>query len=416
MSVRDVIVVGGGLAGLACARTLVQGGASITVLEAGESVGGRVQTDRLEGFLLDRGFQVFLTAYPEAQKVLDMGTLKFQAFYPGAKVFRGGRFHRLADPWRHPLQAVSTLLNPIGSPVDKVRVARLRSQALRGSLQDLFARPQESSRDRLRRLGFSDGMVDAFFRPFFAGIFLEKELTTSSRMLEFVFRMMSSGSIALPMGGMGSVPKQLASQLPAGSIRLKTSVARVHPQAVELENGERLAAGSVVVATDGTTAAKLVPEIQVPGTCATTCLYFAADSAPLTGPYLLLNGTGAGVVNSVVALSEVASSYAPQGQVLMSVSLIGAHPKASIEAVVRKELAAWFGQATLSGWRHLRTYVIEHALPSQPPSAFDPAERPVRMHNGVFVCGDHRDNGSIQGALVSGRRTAEAVLATPRLG
>ena len=400
----DVIIAGAGLAGLSCARTLHRAGLRPLLLEASDAAGGRVRTDRVDGFLLDRGFQVFLTAYPECGKVWDLAALDLRAFEPGARIRRGGRFHTVTDPWRQPLRALTTALSPIGSLADKLKVARLRSRALRGTVAELFARPEEPAGVRLRRLGFSEAMVQSFFRPFFGGIFLESGLETSSRMMEFVFRMMAQGEVALPAGGMGRLSEALAAQLPAGAVRVDAPVARVQARSVALESGERLEAGCVVVATEGPAAAKLLPSLAVAPGRPVSCLYFAAPEPPVRGARLLLDGEGRGQVNNVAVLTEVAPEYAPAGQSLISVTVLGAQTPS--ESAVRAELGAWFG-AAVGGWRHLRTYRIAHALPAQahlePGAAVTP--------DGVFVCGDYLQHGSIEGAIVSGQRTANAVLA-----
>ena len=406
MDPLDVMVVGGGLAGLSCGRALSQAGLRVRILEASDAAGGRVRTDRVDGFLLDRGFQVFLTAYPESRKVWDLPALDLRAFQPGARIFRGGRFHTVTDPWRQPLRALGSAFSPVGSLADKLKVARLRSRALRGSLDELFARPEETSQKRLVRLGFSAQMLESFFRPFFGGIFLEKELSTSSRMMEFVFRMMALGEVALPAGGMGRLSEALAAQLPPGALRLGAKVERVQPRSVTLDSGEVLRAGAVVVATEGPAAAKLLPSLPVAAGRPVICLYFAAPEPPVRGARLLLNGEGRGLVNNLAVLSEVAPGYAPAGQSLISVTVLAA--QAPDESRIRAELSAWFG-ASVAGWRHLRTYAIAHALPAQSPGELLPPAPP--LPDGLFVCGDHRQHGSIEGAIVSGQRAASAVLA-----
>lgn len=411
MTNPDVIVVGAGLAGLACARVLSEAKVKVRVLEASDSVGGRVRTDTVDGFLLDRGFQVFLTAYPEASAALDCEALGLRAFLPGAKVWRGGRLHTIADPWRKPLKAVAHAFNPVGSLADKLNVAELRQQALAGTVEELWHRPQRTSLEYLRRLDFSERMIDAFFRPFFGGIFLERELETSSRFLEFVFRMFATGATAVPERGMGALPAQLAERLPLNTVRYRAPVSDVWGHRVRLESGETVESGAVVVATDAPSAAGLLLGMPMPATRRVTCLYFAAPEPPVEGPWLVLNGEGVGPVNNLAVMSEVAPSYAPAGQALVSVSVLGepATPEA-LEALVREQLTGWFG-GVVASWRHLRTYVLPHALPAMTTQALAEPHRPVRLSPGLYVCGDHRDSASIEGALVSGRRAAEALLA-----
>ncbi len=411
MSARpDVLIVGGGLAGLCCARRLAERGLIPLVLEASEAVGGRVRTDDCEGFTLDRGFQVLLEAYPEARRVLDYGALGLRPFMSGALVRWAGRFHRVADPWRHPRHALASLLGPIGTLADKLRVARLRGAVRRGTLDELFLRPESTTLEVLRAAGFSEAMIARFFRPFLGGVLLERELGTSSRMFEFVFRMFSEGPAALPGGGMGAIPAQIAAALPPGTIRLQAAVAAVTTDGVTLTGGERLEGKAVVVACDAPAARRLLPELPTGGERSVTCLYFAAEHAPLAEPVLVLDGEGRGPVNNLCVPSAVAPAYAPAGKSLVSATVLGipAADDAALEGGVRTQLREWFGPEVLR-WRHLRTYRIAHALPAQEPPALTPSERPVRLASGLYVCGDHRDTASIQGAMVSGRRAAEAV-------
>jgi phytoene dehydrogenase-like protein len=408
-----VYVVGAGLAGLRCARRLHDRGVEVTVLEAGDGVGGRVRTDRVEDFLLDRGFQVLLTAYPEAADALDYGRLELCPFYPGALVRTGGRFVTVADPFRRPWDGLRTVLAPVGGLGDKLKVAGLRRQVVDGSLEELFARPETTTREALAARGLSDTIVDRFFRPLFGGVLLDRELGTSSRMFEFVYRMFALGDVALPARGMGAIPEQLAGGLPPDRVRLGRRVTAVGDGGVTLADGERLPARAVVVATDGPTASELLGgEPAAPGSVAASCLYFAADRAPVDEPVIVLDGDGQGPVNNLCVPSAVAPTYAPPGAALISAAVVerpGLPRGQDLEAAVLGQLADWFGSGVVA-WRHLKTYHIPHAQPAQPPGTLDPPERPVRLRPGLYVCGDHRDNASINGALASGRRTAEVVL------
>jgi phytoene dehydrogenase-like protein len=406
----DVLVVGAGLAGLACAVELEKAGRRVLLLEASDGVGGRVRTDRVDGFTLDRGFQVLLTAYPETRRVLDYDALDLRAFLPGALVRRNGRFHELSDPWRRPGRALATLTAGVGSLADRLRVGRYRARVRHGSLDTLLRRPETTALARLREEGFSEEMIDAFFRPFFGGALLDRDLGTSSRMLDFVFRMMAEGDVSLPSAGMGALPAQLASRLSEGALRLGARVASVGPRAVRLESGETLAAEAVVIATEGPEAARLAGGLPAPGSRSVTCLSFAAESPPVQEPMLVLDGDGSGPVNNLCVPSQVATSYAPAGAALVSASVLdGPTDPADLERAVRGQLISWFGPG-VEGWRLLRTDRIPHAQPSQAPPALDPVERPVRLDDGTYVCGDHRDTASLHGALLSGRRAAEAVL------
>lgn len=409
---HSVIIVGAGLAGLCCARELHQQGIPFLLLEASDGVGGRVRTDVVEGFRLDRGFQVLLTSYPEARRVLDYDALQLCPFEPGALVRYAGEFHQVTDPWRRPTTALASVLSPIGSLMDKLRVGQLRARTLQGSIADQFSGPDLTTMQDLQEAGFSASMIERFFRPFLGGIFLESQLATSRNFFHFIFRMFSTGSACLPAQGMEAIPRQLAASLPPESIRLNARVVSVKADGVVLDNGEKLDAAAVVVAVEGPTAAALLGgEIATAGKGVTN-LYFAAPTAPIAMPLLVLNGDGedGGPINNLCVPTVVAPAYGPRDQSLVSVTVLGVnHDPAQIETAVRQQLTTWFG-TSVAAWRHLRTYDIPYALPRQEPPALAKPERPVRWQTGIYLCGDHRDTGSIQGAMVSGRRAAEALI------
>jgi phytoene dehydrogenase-like protein len=406
----DAVVVGAGLAGLACALHLAERGAEVVLLEASDGVGGRIRSDVVEGFVLDRGFQVLVTSYPEAQRLLNLEELDPGELYPGALVWAGGRLHRLADPFRRPFDAISSVRAPVGRLRDYVPLAKLRGRARAGTVEAALSRRETTTLEALRAAGLSERSIERFFRPFLGGVFLDPTLETSSRTMDFLLRMLSLGEAVLPAGGMGAIPAQLASALPDGTVRLHARVARVGEDGVELDSGERLAARAVVVATDGSTAARLLPDVSEPAWRSVTCLYFAAPTPPVDGPLLVLNGEPIGPVNHLCVPSEVSPSYAPSWQALVSASVLGVpvEDDEELECLVRAQLATWFGEE-VDGWRHLRTYRIQRALPALTPPALEPKDRRVRLGRGLFVCGDHRETASIQGALASGRRAAQAV-------
>jgi phytoene dehydrogenase-like protein len=406
----DALIIGGGLAGLCCALQLHQSGLSFQVLEGSDRVGGRVRTDKVEGFLLDRGFQVLLTAYPEARRMLDYDALNLRPFYPGALIRYQGRLHRFADPWRHPIDGLMGLFSPIGRFSDKWGVRTLRQRVLSGSLQDLYRRTETTTLQALQHIGFSENMIDRFFRPFIGGVFFDPTLGVSSRMFEFGFRMFSMGDTALPSGGMGAIPDQIAARLPEGTARTEARVESIQEDGVTLGSGEKIKAQAVILATEGPEAARLLGDREKPKSRSVTCLYFETDEPPFIEPLLVLNGDGKGLINSLCFPSNVASNYAPQGRSLVSVTIIGNPDQGDqqLESAVRAQLKEWFGPRA-EGWRYLRTYRIQHALPMQVPPVSDPTSRPARIRPGLFVCGEYQNVASIQWAMVSGRLAAEAV-------
>ncbi len=413
---HEVLIIGGGLAGLSCARHLAAAGIACQVLEASDAVGGRARTDRIEGFLCDRGFQVFLPAYPEAQRLLDYDLLDLKPFEPGALIRYGGKFHRLSDPWRRPAQLLATAIAPVGSLADKLRVASLRREVQRGTLQDLFARPETTTEQRLREFGFSERMLERFFRPFLGGIFLDHSLTTSSRVFDFVFRMFAKSQASLPATGMGAIAEQLAAGLPAGAVRCGAEVSAVGSEGVKLVDGEFLPAAAVVLATDATTANRLLGDRgegqAQTDWCGTTCFYFAAEKSPLEEPVLVLNGEGVDStrpINSLCVPSTAAPDYAPARAALVSVSVVGSEPDESLPQRVVAQLESWFGPVAAK-WRLLGTYRLPQALPAQPVGWLKTAEQEAHPRDGIFLAGDYRQTASIQGALASGRHAAESVI------
>lgn len=406
-----VVVVGAGLAGLSCAIELDRVGIDWMILEASDGVGGRVRTDLLDGFTLDRGFQVLLTAYPECRRLLDYDALDLQYFEPGALVFTGSGFHRVSDPLRRPAQALATATAPIGTLADKVRVARLGAVLRSRMAHRLMDGPDITTLEFLRRQGFSDTFIATLMQPLFAGIQLDATLATSSRAFAFVFGMLARGEQTIPAAGMQAIPEQLADRLDRSKIHLSRPASAVGSGQVRCADGDVLEASAVVVATDGPSAARLVDDIADPGSNGVTAVYFAAEHFPIDDPIILLDAANSGPVNNLVDLSQVAPSYAPPGSSLLCASVLQDDmnvPDTELSSAVRAQMQRWFG-ATVADWRHLRTDRIVHAQPAQPAGSLSPPGRDVRVRKGVYCCGDHRDDASLNGAMVSGRRAAEAI-------
>lgn len=407
-----VIIVGGGIAGLCAARVLNLAGVSTTIFEASDEVGGRVRTDNVEGFLLDRGFQVLLTEYPEARAILDMQALGLRPFVHGAMIRIGQKFATLHDVYRHPTKLIEAALSDAGTLGDKLKVGALRRDLKSLSTAHIWERPETSALMLLRSRGLSDRIIDRFFRPFYGGVFLDRSLSTSSRMFEFTFKMFAEGDATVPETGMGSIARHIAVRLRSSEIRTNTPVARADENGVTLTGGQRIMARAVVVATDQSSAGRVLGLPVERAWHGTSCLYFAAEKAPVDEPILVLDGNGTGPINHLAVMSNVAKSYAPAGAHLISASTSGT-PSLRGEALLQaaqSQLSNWFGDA-VKDWRHLRTYDIPHSLPDQTPPALSPPKRDVRLRKGLYICGDHVEQSSINAAMESGRRAAEAVLA-----
>lgn len=421
----DVVIIGAGLAGLACARDLIAAGLRVQVLEASDAPGGRIRTDIVDGFRLDRGFQVLLTGYPEAQRVLDYDALALRNFLPGALVRQAGSFHRFADPFREFKKALSFAMDPIVPLGDKWRVAKLREECLKASEAQLFAAPEETTRVALRRAGFSPAIIERFFEPFFGGIFLERNLSSSARWFRWLFRIFATGFAAVPELGMEQIPRQLAEALPEGMLKCDAAVTAIE----KVGDGWRVDAGEsgsfpsrrVVLAAREQDARGLLAGLRKPGAAPvriwnrTTTIYYAASHSPVDEPVIVLNGDGptAGPVNHLAVMSMVSPAYAPPGSHLICANVVGIAPETddameTLETDVRVQMRRWFG-SQVDSWGVLAGYPIAYALPMQ--SNLQPV-RPAPVDSGIILCGDYVNTASIQGALVSGAKAAESVRAS----
>ncbi|QDU70906.1 NAD(P)/FAD-dependent oxidoreductase [Mucisphaera calidilacus] len=393
-----VIVVGAGLAGLTCARDLHQAGVEVVVLEKTGRIGGRVQTDRTDGFLLDRGFQVYLTGYEHARQRLDLAQLDLHAFEPGSLIRWQDGFARFSDPWRRPQRLLETLFRGPGTAMDRFRIGRLRSQSSAARHDD--ASDTTTTSQAFDQLGFTAEFQAAFLRPWWRGVMLDPDLTAPASYMRFLFNTFSRGDTALPAGGMRQIPEQLVSQLPPHAIRTSTPVRDLTRTSVTLDDGEQHTADAIVLAVDP--ASPLLDNTPPMG--GTTCIYFAADQPPIDDPILVLNGSPQATFNHLAVLSNVCPAYAPPGAALISVTAIEPidQPDHHRNSVL-DELQTWFGPQ-VRGWRHLRTDVIPNALPRDWPTQTPHKNTPI-------IAGDHTASPSIEGAMLSGSRAADRVLA-----
>lgn len=437
-------IIGCGISGLACALELLElGTKDFVIIERDDDVGGRIRTDIVDGYQLDRGFQVFIEKYPESLASFDYDDLNLKSFWPGAIVRYNNNFHVVSDPIRRPQDLIDSAISPIGSLIDKIKVGIFAILVRATDVDDIFARTEYTTLEYLQQVrGLSPSMINRFFKPFYQGIFLSSINVQSSRMFEFVFKMFSDGAAMLPAKGMGAISQQLAARLPVESLKLNTNVQGVIRDtindkyildAVSLIDGKctQYICDSIIVAADPIAAKRLIENIDkvdvdtnssdkkkeftIPTARGSTCVYFGIDSAtpPVTDPVLILNGENdlddsqrcQTRINNVCFPSQVSADYAPPGKSLASITLVGSIDEnisdKTIEEDVRKQLVQWFGPLVLD-WKFLKVYRIAYAQPAQnPPYKIGQG---VKISKSLYCCGDHRSTATLNGALGAGKQ------------
>lgn len=396
----DVVIVGAGVAGLAAAHQLTSAGVTVSVLEAASHIGGRMATDHIDGFRLDRLGQVLSTSYP------GLGHADLRLFQPGVLVHSEGRLHRTGEVGRSARWARARALASAPRPLDQARLgAALARLATTGDAR-LLARPERPAQDALAGRGLPARTVSGFVRPLLSALLSDPDLTTSSRCADLVLRDFARGRLCVPVGGAATFPERLAATLPPGTVKTGVHVkdASIN-KVVTAEHGE-LSCRSLVVATGARAAAELLPGLRVPDFHPVTLVHHTAPAAPLPDAALVLDADRAGPVSHSAVMSEVDPSRAPHGRVLISSTVLGAPPD-RLDQRVRAQLATLYGTGT-DDWELLAVHHDPEAVPAMPPP-HDP-QRPVRLLGGLYVCGDHRDTSTVQGAYRSGRRAADAVL------
>lgn len=402
----SVYIIGAGAGGLAAARFLEANGYSATVLEAGKKIGGRLQTDVIEGYALDHGFQVLLTAYPAVNKYVDLASLNLASFQPGAVIFSGGRQSVLGDPLRQPSMLLKTLLSPAASVKDKLLVYRLTRQLKAKTLDAIFSAPEISTLEYLRAYGFSPVIIEKFFTPFFTGIYLEDKLSTSSRMFEFIYKMFSLGKAALPANGMHEVAQALAGPLKKSEIRTNTRVVKIEQdnKRIHLENGEIIDADYIILATNSD---KLLSGYHSEAISWKKCttLYFKA-AQPVSNRQLIgLIPDPDAIINTLSYALRVDTRE--DNEVMLSVTVVKEHALADKELTekVRRDLMEHCG---FNNTRFVKLYHIPKALPDLKNVSYRPKN--VTASDGIFLAGDTLANGSLNAALLSGEDAAKALI------
>jgi protoporphyrinogen oxidase len=403
----DVIIVGAGIAGLVAAMKCEEAGCTVLLIESDSEVGGRVQTDTVDGYTLERGFQVLIDTYEKAKEILDFEALDLQRFEPGAKIFDDRGSFSIADPTRKIAALPFTALSRVGSLSDKIKMLNLSKLLQTKKLNEIFEEEQQTTIDYLRNYGFSERIIENFFRPFFGGIFLERDLTTDAAMFRFVFRNFSKGSACIPAKGMGEIPKQLKTKLKSTAIRLNTKVAKINQTpSVELKDGSIITAKKVIIASSPD---KLLPQMDhLISWKHTTTMYFSGEkSLPSMTRTIGLDARSGSSVNNYARHDEVVPLSAPADRSLWSVTVrTNESPQ-----TVKKDLAKILNIDD-SQLEFLKQYEIKHALPEvDRPALTIPAEQ-TQITEHIHLAGDYLTNASIDGAMRAGEKAAKAIVET----
>jgi phytoene dehydrogenase-like protein len=408
------IVVGAGLAGLTCAKVLRERGVEVAIFEASDGVGGRVRTDEQDGFLLDRGFQVYFTSYPVAGRHLNYAALDFRVFDPGVIVHRGSEQSVLSDPLRDPKALVSSLLSDAATLADKLRTLGMvvRTSTVGISAGEGNGGADTSTLQYLKSAGLSGWYIDSFFRPFYGGITLNRELTTSARVLRFTLRMLASGRTVVPALGMGEIPRQLASNLPESTIQLNSPVEHLLRKGDQVVGvsvaGEEHEADAVVVATDAPAAGALTGEAVPEGSVGEVCLYYETDGLR-SGKKILLNAEDGAFVNNAVEMSNISKKYAPPDRhLLYAVALTGMDlPDGNLYRRGIEDLSRWYPGAD---FRPLALRRIPFGQFAQPPGIHNRLPENTTKTPGLVLAGEYTEDSSINGSMLSGEKAAGAVI------
>ncbi|MBF8456001.1 FAD-dependent oxidoreductase [Kaistella sp. G5-32] len=402
-----IYIIGAGVSGLIAAQTLEKHGFSPTIIEATDSVGGRVKTDIVEGYQLDHGFQVLLTSYPAAQKFLDYEALELQNFLPGAAIFNKGKKNQIGDPLRDLSLLIPTVFSSIITFRDKINILQLNLQLKKKDISAIFAEKEKTTLEYLKDFGFSDQALSQFFRPFFSGIFLDTQLETSSRMFEFVYKMFGTGSAALPKAGIQAIPNQLVEKLKTTKILFNTTASSVKDGAITLENGEVLESDFTIIATDST---NLLPQLNKEPLEWKSCftLYFETEKRVIEKPLIGLLPKEKKLINNLFYHTSL-GTFKNGGKELLSVTVVDDQNLKGDEVTekVKNELKEHFNIEVL---RLIKIYEIPKALPDLKNLKYNLSPNETRFSSQIFLAGDTLLNGSLNAAMLSGESAALAVI------
>ena len=402
-------IIGAGISGLIAARILEENGYQPIIIEASNSVGGRVKTDIFNNYQLDHGFQVLLEAYPNAKKYLDFDKLNLQKFLPGAYVYQNGKSKLLGDPLRNLSFALPTLLANVGSFSDKLKIFKLNNTLKQKSIADIFASESVTTLQYLKDKGFTDKIIDNFFRPFFTGIFLEPELRTSSRMFEFVYKMFGEGLATIPKSGIGAISQQLKEGLKNTTFIFNSKVVTVNDAEIILDSGKKIKTHFTIIATMPNA---LVPNLKNQSYSWKSCynLYFETEERSIKNPIIVLVAHKNALINNIFFHNSLETTTKGTKE-LLSVTVVKEHDltESELQERVEQELMEYCGISTLS---FLKCYHIKQALPEVDYLQYDISPTETQLKPTIYLAGDYLLNGSLNAAMQSGERAAQGVISS----
>ena len=402
-----IYIVGAGVSGLVAAQVLENKGYHPIILEASDRAGGRVKTDIKKGFQLDHGFQVLLSSYPAAQKYLDFKALKLQKLNPGAVIFKNGKKQIIGDPLRDISTLFSTLFSGIGTLLDKFKIFQLNLKLKNKSIEAIFSSNEISTKAYLQEFGFSSQIIAQFFTPFFTGIFLENELTTSSRMFEFVFKMFGEGLAVIPKGGMEEISKQLVSNLKNTTFQYNTQVTSVSDKEIILHTEDKLVSTATIIAADDSKLVKNAPSKNLTWKSCQT-LYFTANKRVIEKPMIGLVSREDSLINNIFYHTSVAT-HSNNTEELLSVTVVKEH-QLSEEQLIAAVIKQLKEECHIDTITFLEIYNIKRALPDLKDIKYEVTPSETQLSSGIFLAGDLQLNGSLNAAMISGEKAALRVI------
>ena len=404
----STVIIGGGISGLTCAKYLNEKGCSFILLEGSDALGGRVRTDKVEGFKLDRGFQVLLTNYPEARKTLNYSDLRLKYFDSGSLIKAKNGFMKMENPFRKKMAYFTMAFSSVGSLSDKLKIRKFANDLAEIPDEEFFQMEATDTLTFLKNYGWSDKMIANFFKPFFGGVFLENDLVTSSNFFQFTFKQFFRGDTAIPAEGIQAIPDQIAEKISGVKIRLNARVRGIENNQIFLEGGEILTANKIVLATNPHATDNLLGETIKRVYNTTTCTYFSAESSPLRGQkFIALNPNRRGVVHNLCVPSDISPTYSTSGKSLISVSTHGLEKvdEHRLTSRIKRELFDWFG-AQVNVWQHLKTYHIPESLVQYRAGMPNQA---LKLSDNLYRCGDYLAYPSLNAAMQTGRKVGEMI-------